>query len=149
MKKLYLKEGTNLTKGPFLFKTWAHWCLLGLLLFPKMIYPKDFVIYSISQDIPMGYTNEILRKNFYVDLGKSQGLKKGTLLDVFRVVSVLDPYGGKKRYNHKIKIGELKVLHAEENTSIGIMNKMELDAETPVLDVNAFMIGDLVNVNIK
>ena len=82
-------------------------------------------------------------------MGKNQGIRKDSVLDVFRIVSVLDPYGGKKRFNHKIKVGELKILHSEETTSIGVLNKMEELEETPVLEVNALMIGDLVNVHVK
>ena len=115
----------------------------------SMAFAKDYVIYSIAQDIPMGTPNETIRKNFYVDMGKNQGIRKDSVLDVFRIVSVLDPYGGKKRFNHKIKVGELKILHSEETTSIGVLNKMEELEETPVLEVNALMIGDLVNVHIK
>lgn len=115
----------------------------------SMAFAKDYVIYSINQDIPMGVKDEVIRKNFYVDMGKNQGVKKGSVLDVYRIVSVLDPYGGKKRFNHKIKIGELKVLHSEETSSIGVINKMEDADETPVMDVEALMIGDVVNVHVK
>lgn len=115
----------------------------------SMAFAKDYVIYSIAQDIPMGTPNETIRKNFYVDMGKNQGVKKDSVLDVYRIVSVLDPYGGKKRFNHKVKVGELKILHSEETTSIGVLNKMEDLEETPVLEVNALMIGDLVNVHVK
>ncbi len=115
----------------------------------SMAVAKDYVIYSINQDIPMGTKDEILRKNFYVDMGKNQGVQKGSVLDVYRMISVLDPYGGKKRFNHKIKIGELKVLHTEETSSIGIINKMEEADETPVVEVEALMIGDLVNAHVK
>jgi len=115
----------------------------------SMAFAKDYVIYSIAQDIPMGTPNETIRKNFYVDMGKNQGVRKDSVLDVFRIVSVLDPYGGKKRFNHKVKVGELKILHSEETTSIGVLNKMEDLEETPVLEVNALMIGDLVNVHVK
>jgi sRNA-binding protein len=62
---------------------------------------------------------------------------------------VLDPYQNKKRYNHKIKIGQLKVLHAEETNAIAVLDKMEKEDEMPVLDVSSLMIGDLVNVHVK
>lgn len=123
--------------------------IVTLAFTASMAIAKDYVIYSISQDIPMGYEKEVLRKNFYVDMGKNQGLAKGSLLDVYRVVSVLDPYESKKRYNHKIKIGEVKVLHAEESSSIGIMSKTEEADETPVLEIGKLMIGDVVTAHVK
>jgi hypothetical protein len=123
--------------------------MVTLAFTASMAIAKDYVIYSISQDIPMGVEKEVLRKNFYIDMGKNQGVSKGSVLDVYRVVSVLDPYESKKRFNHKIKIGEVKVLHAEEGSSIGILNKIENEAETPVFEVGKLMIGDVVTAHVK
>jgi len=123
--------------------------MVTLAFTASMAIAKDYVIYSISQDIPMGYEKEILRKNFYIDMGKNQGVAKGSVLDVYRVVSVLDPYESKKRFNHKIKIGEVKVLHAEESSSIGVLNKLENIDETPVFEIGKLMIGDVVTAHIK
>lgn len=123
--------------------------MVALVFTASMAIAKDYVIYSIAQDIPMGNKDEVLRKNFYIDMGKNQGLKKGSILDVYRVISVLDPYETKKRFNHRVKIGEVKVLHTEESSSIGIMNKMEENDETPVFEVGKMMIGDIVTVKTK
>lgn len=123
--------------------------LLCLVFTASMAIAKDYVIYSITQDFPMGNQGEVLRKNFYIDMGKNQGISKGSVLDVYRVVSVLDPYESKKRYNHKVKVGELKVLHSEDTSSIGTLNKLAKEDETPVLDVSNLMIGDVVGVHVK
>jgi hypothetical protein len=115
----------------------------------SMAIAKDYIIYSISQDIPMGYDKEIIRKNYYIDMGKNQGVAKGSVLDVYRVISVLDPYESKKRFNHKIKIGEVKVLHSEETSSIGVLQKIESEEETPVFEIGKLMIGDVVTAHLK
>lgn len=122
--------------------------LIGLTLIPD-IQAKDYVIYSVYQDVPMGKKDEVIRKNYYIDIGKNQGVKKGNTIDVFRVISVLDPYENKKRFNHKVKIGELKIVHAEESSAIGIVNKIEDEKETPVFEIGQFMIGDIVTVKIN
>lgn len=123
--------------------------MVALAFTASMAIAKDYVIYSISQDIPMGYEKEILRKNFYIDMGKNQGVAKGSVLDVYRIVSVLDPYESKKRFNHRIKIGEVKVLHAEEGSSIGVLNKIESADEAPVFEIGKLMIGDVVSAHVK
>lgn len=123
--------------------------MVTLAFTASMAIAKDYVIYSINQDIPMGHEKEVLRKNYYIDMGKNQGVKKGSVLDVYRVVSVLDPYESKKRFNHKIKIGEVKVLHAEDSSSIGILNKIESEEETPVFEIGKLMIGDIVSAHVK
>jgi hypothetical protein len=123
--------------------------MLCLVFTASMAIAKDYVIYSISQDFPMGTKDEVLRKNFYIDMGKSQGISKGSVLDVYRIISILDPYENKKRFNHKIKVGEIKILHSEETSSIGVVNKLEKEEETPILEVGNLMIGDVVGAHVK
>ena len=123
--------------------------MLALVFTASVAIAKDYVIYSIAQDFPMGNKDEVLKKNYYIDMGKNQGVSKGSTLDVYRVVSVLDPYENKKRFNHKIKVGEIKVLHVEESSSIGVLAKADKEEEVPVLDVNGLMIGDVVSAHIK
>ena len=38
--------------------------MITLTFTASMAIAKDYVIYSISQDIPMGYKDEIIKKNF-------------------------------------------------------------------------------------
>lgn len=97
----------------------------------------------------MGNKDEVIRKNFYMDMGSNQGVKKGSILDVYRVVSVLDPYESKKRFTHRVKIGEVKVMHAEDASAIGTLNKLEDSEDTPVFEVGKLMIGDIVAVKVK
>ena len=123
--------------------------MIALTFTATMAIAKDYVIYSIAQDIPMGNKEEVIKKNFYVDMGKNQGVKSGSVLDVYRVISVLDPYESKKRFNHRIKIGEVKVLHAEETSAIGILNKLEEGVDTPVFEIGKMMIGDIVTVKVR
>ena len=97
----------------------------------------------------MGFESEVIKKNYYVNIGQQQGVEQGTHLDVFRVVSRLDPYGDKKRYNFKVKIGELEVLHTEESSAIGILKSLHKDEKSPYFEINNFMIGDKVSVKVK
>lgn len=121
--------------------------MITLVFTATMAIGKDYVIYSISQDLPMGNEKEVIRKNFYVDMGLNQGVTKGSTLDVYRIISVLDPYENKKRYNHKVKIGELSILHSEETSSIGIYSKLQPLDETPIFELSKFMIGDQVSAH--
>jgi hypothetical protein len=101
----------------------------------------------MAQDLPMGLENEVLRKNYYVNIGQSQGIKKDSILDVFRVISVQNPYDNKKRINYKVKIGELKVIHTSAEGSIALTNEYEKE-NAPIFELNQFMIGDHVAVNV-
>ena len=119
------------------------------LLFSLNSIARDHLIYSVSEEIPMGYENEITKKNFYLNIGSNQGVEEGTVLDVFRVISKSNPYENLKRINYKIKIGEIKVLHSDDEAAIGILTSLNDSNETPLIHLKGFMIGDHVSVNTK
>lgn len=113
------------------------------------VHSKDYIIFNVAQDIPMGEPDEVIKKNFYVNMGEKQGLKQGSELDVFRIISRLDPYQTKKRFSYRVKIGELKVIHSEDNTAICDLSKLGDNIKSPMFEINNFMIGDLVGVKLK
>lgn len=119
------------------------------MLFSINAFATDYQIYSIFHELPMENNQQNLTKNFYVNVGEEQGVKEGTILDVYRSLSVLDPYDTKRRYNHKIKVGEVKVIHSDLKSSIAIYHELKKGPETPQLDVQNFMVGDSVNVKLK
>lgn len=109
----------------------------------------DYIIYSITQDFPMGEPNEVLKKNFYVNIGMKQGVAQGTILEVFRTITRNDPYKDKLSYNHSVKIGELKVLHTEqENAITAFYESQAANSETPLFEIRKFMIGDKIAVKV-
>ena len=122
--------------------------LLSLLLFSQSLWARSYVIFSMAQDLPMGHDGEIIRKNYYVNMGSSQGVKKDSVLDVFRIVSIQNPYDNKKRVNYKVKIGELKVVHSSEDASIAMVGEYEKEESTPIFELPQFMIGDHVSINV-
>lgn len=121
--------------------------LITTLLISQNIWARSYVIFSLAQDLSMGVENEVIRKNFYVNMGKGQGVKKDAILDVFRIISVQNPYDNKKRVNYKVKIGELKVIHASDEAAIATVNEYEKD-DVPVFELPQFMIGDHVAINV-
>jgi len=120
--------------------------LLSNLLWVTPVSAASAMIFSVNQDLPMGADNEVIRKNYHINMGTKQGLRQGTVLDVFRIISVLNPYDGAKRVNHRVKMGQVKVLHASETAAITAFHRME--KETPVLELDQFIVGDHVGVNV-
>jgi hypothetical protein len=109
---------------------------------------RSYVIFSMAQDLPMGLENEVIRKNYYINIGAGQGVKKDSILNVFRIVSIQNPYDNKKRVNYKVKIGELKVLHSSDEAAIAMVNNYEKEENSPIFELNQFMIGDHVSINV-
>lgn len=117
------------------------------LLFTQSLWARSYVIFSMTQDLPMGVENEVVRKNYYVNLGSGQGIKKDSILDVFRIISIQNPYDNKKRVNYKVKIGELKVIHSSEEAAIATVKDYQKE-DTPIFETSQFMIGDHVAINV-
>lgn len=121
--------------------------LLVLTLFSLPTFARDYVIFNMAQDLPMGYEDEIIRKNYYVNLGKGQGVNKDSVLEVHRIISIQNPYDNKRRVNYKVKIGELKVVHSSDEASIAKVHHY-IDEET-IFEIPMFMIGDHVSISVK
>lgn len=121
--------------------------LLITLCMSQSLWAKSYVIFSMAQDLPMGVENEVVRKNYYINMGSGQGVKKDSVLDVFRIISVQNPYDAKARVNYKVKIGELKVIHSMDNAAIAMVNEYEKE-NTPIFEIPQFMIGDHVAVSV-
>jgi hypothetical protein len=115
----------------------------------QIAHAKDYFIFSILQDIPMGYENEIVKKNYYVSLGTDHGLSHGSLLNVYRRISTNNPYDNQNRINYKIKVGELEVIHTESSASITKARAFTYKDNKISLEVDDFMIGDYVSVKVK
>lgn len=115
----------------------------------SMSFAKDYIIFSIVQEFPMGAPGEQLKKNYYVNLGKEQGIESGTTLNVYRQISRNDPFETKKRYSYNVKIGELTILHAEEQAAIGTLKDLKLTEADPLFEIKNFMVGDRVSVRVS
>lgn len=120
--------------------------LLTLMMMTQTLWAKSYVIFSMTQDLPMGVADEVIRKNYYVNMGSGQGVKKDSVLSVYRIISVQNPYDNKQRVNYKVKIGELKVLHTSDEASIAMMSQYEEKA--PIFELSQFMIGDHVAISV-
>lgn len=122
---------------------------IASLFTTSMSFARDYIIFSIVQEFPMGAPGEQLKKNYYVNLGRGQGVGEGTTLNVYRQISRNDPFETKKRYSYNVKIGELKVLHAEESSAIASLKDIKLSDVDPLFEIKNFMIGDKVSVTVS
>jgi hypothetical protein len=131
------------------FSCKKHLFSILLILFSINAQARDHLIFSVTEDLPMGNDNEVLRRNYYVNIGANQGVTKGATLNVYRIISKSNPYDNKKRINYKIPIGQLEVIHSEEDSAVTNVKKLNMQIRDPIFEINNFMIGDNVSVNIK
>ncbi len=107
-------------------------------------FAQDYSVYALSQDFPMGEKDEVINKNFYITIGKEQGVYPGAILDVFRTIFVINGSNPMQKINHQVKIGELKVIHSENKASIAVLQSKISENQWVVLDFKGIKIGDLV-----
>lgn len=126
-----------------------HFIFLIMLCTSLQLHARDHLIFSVAEDIPMGWQDDVSRRNYYVNMGSEHGIKKGTTLTVFRTISKRNPYDNKKRVNYRIPIGTLEVIHAEDTSAIGSLKRLYKTAKDPLFEINSFMIGDAVEVKVN
>lgn len=117
-------------------------------IFSYSVIARDYFIYSVEHDLPMGVEGEVLHKNYYINIGAKQGVRKGSILNVFRQVTENDPYESKRRYSYEIKVGELEIIHQDEDASIAITKQLSSKENYPILEIKRFMVGDEVKIKV-
>lgn len=118
--------------------------MISFLFVCSFGHAKNYMIYSLAQDIPMG-DGSAQKKNFYVNIGLQQGVKVGTELKVYRLMNLTNPYSTEKNVTFKVEVGELRVIHAEEENSIAEVSKIKTDSKI-YTEIPSLNIGDQIGV---
>jgi hypothetical protein len=111
---------------------------------PRTLAAADFVVYSVFKPLDLGNAGEAPQKDYYVNMGSSQGLREGSQLDVLRRISTYDLLNEKLYQDVTFPIARLKVLHVENNAAICRLQKVLAADKTPETSNRAVMVGDLV-----
>lgn len=123
-------------------------CLISIF-YLNISIAQTYTVYALNQDLPMGEKDEVINKNFFLTIGKEQGVYPGAILDVFRTLFVLNGANSLERINHRVKIGEMRVIHTENRASVAVMqNQLKLETGL-VLQFKGFRIGDEVSPKIS
>jgi hypothetical protein len=104
----------------------------------------EYTVYQVFRPVDLGETGVQPPKDIFVNMGTNQGVKKGTVLDVYRKISSFDNLTQKLAGDHVIPVGRIKVIHSDEKTSIARLDKFVSVDQEPALLPQAIMIGDVV-----
>ena len=77
-------------------------------------------------------------------MGSHNGLKKGSVLDVYRKISSFDNLTQRLVGDHMIPVGRIRVIHADDKSAIARLDKFVSIDQEPGLLPQAVMIGDVV-----
>jgi hypothetical protein len=121
--------------------------LISLII--SEVRSKEYIIFSVEHQLDMGHKkNDETFKNFFINMGKTQGVTKGTKLRVLRKTIKKNQLDNDKEYQTFIPIGVVKVIHSDEYSSIAIKDEVFSESGSSIiLSPNSFMIGDVIKVN--
>ncbi len=106
---------------------------------------KEAVVIDVRKNVALS-KNDKVYKNFYINAGAKRGLKKGAIVDVLRRLPLHDPLRNMSVGDLKVKVAELEIIFGDEYLSIARISKYENPEERPLLDVDAVMIGDRLDL---
>lgn len=104
------------------------------------------VIFDVRRSLPLE-PNEPVYHDFYINAGPETGLKKGMYVTVVRQLPVHDPIQNKQQATLNVTVGKLQVLQVEDGLTVARLNSELGDEERPVLEFEAIMIGDKVDLS--
>jgi hypothetical protein len=130
-------------------RMWSFlFCMMYFFGFPSDVYTSDFYVTAVIRDFPMK-SGDPIYKDFYVNAGTNNGLRKGVFLNALRKMAVFDNINSKMAGETEIKIARLKIIHADKTFSIARMVRLFDKEETPNTGYDSIMIGDFIEVSEK
>lgn len=120
--------------------------LATLVMIAEHAAAQEFTVYGVYKALDLGNANEIPQKDFYVNMGKSNGVREGTVLEVMRRTPTYDAVSEKLYKEVTYPIAKLKVIHSENNAAIARLDKLLPPEKTPATNPRAVMVGDLVKI---
>jgi hypothetical protein len=106
----------------------------------------DYAIYQVYRQVDLGTSSVPPPQQIFVNMGAEQGVKKGTILDVYRKLSSFDLLTQKHVGDHMLPIGRIKVIHTDDTTAIARIDKFVSADQEIILLPQAVMVGDVVRM---
>ncbi len=115
------------------------------LFLPLLAHSGEYVVFSVKTDFPMNDSQKMYR-DVYVNMGTNQGIKAGSTLDAYRVMTTVDEINQKMGRNFSFKYAKLKVIQAENDMAVARVVEFLSPENTPTGTYTNVMVGDQVEV---
>ncbi|MFZ9595427.1 MAG: hypothetical protein ACO3A2_05050 [Bdellovibrionia bacterium] len=130
---------------------WGFQCwgvVLGMLAvgLPQAAADEIPYVYSVSQALGLGGSAEPPAKDYYLTLGTSQGVRRGSRLRVFRHVATFDLFKDQMDRAVTFPIAVIRVVHVESETSVARLEAFLSPDDHVSISPQAIMVGDLVRL---
>lgn len=106
----------------------------------------EFKVFYVKKEFDFGNAKN-LQKDFYVNMGTRDGLKKDAILNVYRKNQLVDTTSESKIYSAKILVAKLKVISVDSEFSITRLSSLADLSQSPVAGYTQIMVGDTVELS--
>jgi len=131
--------------GRFLFAL-GILILFSLFLFQSVqALAEDFHVVQVSKSLQMS-EGETVYKDYYINAGSEQGIKKNMLVPVKRRLTVEDNFRKIIDDNVMIDVATIQIISVHSKVSIGRLVKVASEKKRGVLEFAAIMTGDKVDI---
>ncbi len=103
-------------------------------------------IIQVTRRLRMSALEAQSPKNYFIDLGERNGLKSGDVVEVYRMIPVMNQLTGGAWHLMKVTLGEIKIYMVGESTAVGHLESDRDLSTIPVQDYPNFMLGDQVEM---
>src|SRR5262245_19915721 len=79
-------------------------------------HASDFFVTSVVREFPMK-SGDAIYKDYYVNAGTNNGLRKGLTIEAVRKISAFDNINSKLLGDTPVKIARLKLIHVDKTIS--------------------------------
>ncbi len=117
--------------------------IFALVAFAAPCWAQEGSVITVKKNITLADTEKPL-KDFYLNIGLSNGLKKGSVLKVERKVLVRDSTGAQSYGEIRVPVGELQIISAYPKVSVARELKIYGREDLPLLEQIGIMVGDMV-----
>lgn len=125
-------------------KPWGFFFLASLLA-SHTTMAQDLSIVDVRRHITLA-DDDIVYKDFYINGGESDGLKKNLVITAVRKIQVRDASGSQSYGEIQVPVGQLRVIATYGRVSVAREYKLLSRDELPMLEQTGLMNGDKIEL---
>lgn len=124
------------------------YALLMILMLSSFWYAsaKEATVFDVRRPLAMENGQET-QKDYFINAGSVEGLKKGMLVTVTRRQALYDQYLNKSPGDLVVNVGSLRIIHVQSDMSVARLESLQDRGDTPVVEFEAIMVGDKVDLS--
>lgn len=123
----------------------VRWIGLLIGMIGSTAFANDITIFDARKSLSLSDTEPSYR-DFYINGGTEAGLKAGMVFSVIRKLPLYDTYENRSPGDLVIRVGKIKIIHAQKNISVARLQSMLSRESLPLLEDNFIMVGDKLDL---